>query len=127
MLSRMEDMMLLYRLERSIERRVYKIFVGAIDDADVPAYVQQVANNFKRTPLIDPQTGQIDLRRNILGTSEDLFIPTRTENAPTPIDTLSAAQNLTAMDDIKFVQNKVLAALQIPKSFLNFDEKTGDG
>ena len=127
MLSRMEDMMLLYRLERSIERRVYKIFVGAIDDADVPAYVQEVANNFKRTPLIDPQTGQIDLRKNILGTNEDIFIPTRSESAPNPIDTLSAAQNLTAMDDIKFVQNKVLTALQIPKTFLNFEDTAGDG
>lgn len=127
MLSRMEDMMLLYRLERSIERRVYKIFVGAIDDADVQAYVQEVANNFKRIPLIDPMTGQIDLRKNILGTSEDIFLPVRDQNAPTPIDTLSAAQNLTAMDDIKFVQNKVLTALQIPKTFLNFEETAGDG
>ena len=75
MLSRMEDMMLLYRLERSIERRVYKIFVGAIDDADVQAYVQEVANNFKRTPLIDPKTGQIDLRKNILPVHKDTPIP----------------------------------------------------
>ena len=122
MLSLMEDMMLIYRLERSIERRVYKIYVGAIDDADVQAYVEQIANNFKRTPIIDPMTGQIDLRKNILSVDQDIFIPVRDQNAPTPIDTLSAAQNLTAMDDIKFVQNKVLTALRIPKSFLNFEE-----
>ena len=127
MLSLMEDMMLLYRLERSIERRVYKIFVGAIDDADVPAYMEQIANQFKRTPIIDPMTGQVDLRKNILSVDQDIFIPTRDENAPTPIDTLTAAQNLTAMDDIKFVQNKVLTALRIPKSFLNFEDGTGDG
>ena len=318
MLSLMEDMMLIYRLERSIERRVYKIFVGAIDDADVPAYVEEIANNFKRTPIIDPMTGQVDLRKNILpvhkdtpiplldgrtitienlakeyengkenfvysvqddthkivpgkvvwcgknytadklyritldddtyldlagehelimrdgskkradevsvGESvmpfyrddtdydrvldissksyrkvtlndssknesepvevmklrfirkvdiiggddvycmtvqgpngeedrhnfairsinsdktwcengcfvsncvdQDIFIPVRDQNAPTPIDTLSAAQNLTAMDDIKFVQNKVLTALRIPKTFLNFEETAGDG
>ena len=64
MLTMMEDMMLIYRLERSIERRVFKIYTGAIDDNDVPAYMQQVANQFKRTPIIDPQTGQIDLRKN---------------------------------------------------------------
>lgn len=110
MLSLMEDMMLIYRLERSIERRVFKIYVGAIDDADVPAYVNEIANNFKRTPIVDPLTGQVDLRKNILGVDQDIFIPTRDENAPTPIDTLAAAQNLTAMDDIKFVQNKVLTA-----------------
>ena len=127
MLSLMEDMMLIYRLERSIERRVYKIYVGAIDDADVQAYVEQIANNFKRTPIIDPMTGQVDLRKNILSVDQDIFIPVRDQNAPTPIDTLSAAQNLTAMDDIKFVQNKVFTALRIPKTFLNFEENAGDG
>ncbi|MBQ5437909.1 MAG: portal protein, partial [Firmicutes bacterium] len=127
MLSLMEDMMLIYRLERSIERRVYKIYVGAIDDADVQAYVEEVANQFKRTPIIDPMTGQVDLRKNLLDVSQDLFIPVRDENAPTPIDTLSAAQNMTALDDIKFVQNKVFTALRIPKTFLNFEENAGDG
>ena len=127
MLSMMEDMMLIYRLERSIERRVFKINVGAIDDADVPAYVQQIADNFKRTPIIDPLTGQLDLKKNLLNVSEDFFIPTRDDNAPNPIETLTAAQNLTAMDDIKFVQNKVLTALRLPKQFLNFEEATGDG
>ena len=114
MLSLMEDMMLIYRLERSIERRVYKIFVGAIDDADVGAYVERIANEFK-------------IRKNILSVDQDIFIPVRDENAPTPIDTLSAAQNMTALDDIKFVQNKVLTALRIPKSFLNFEEGVGEG
>lgn len=127
MLSLMEDMMLIYRLERSVERRVYKIFVGAIDDADVEAYVERIANEFKRTPIIDPVTGQVDLRKNILGIDNDIFIPVRDENAPTPIDTLAAGQNMTALDDIKFVQNKVLTSLRIPKSFLNFEEGVGDG
>lgn len=127
MLSLMEDLMLIYRLERSIERRVYKIYVGAIDDADVQAYVENIANNFKRTPIVDPMTGQLDLRKNILAVDSDLFIPVRTPDAPTPIDTLPAAQNLTAMDDIKFVQNKVCTALRIPKTFLNFEDTTGDG
>jgi hypothetical protein len=126
-LALQEDMMLIYRLERSIERRVYKIFVGAIDDADVPAYMEQIANQFKRTPIIDPMTGQIDLRKNILDVSQDIFLPTRDASAPTPIDTLPAAQNLTAIDDIKYIQNKVLTALRIPKSFLNFEETAGDG
>ena len=75
MLSLMEDMMLIYRLERSVERRVYKIFVGAIDDADVGAYVEQIANEFKRTPIVDPMTGQLDLRKNILPVHKDTPIP----------------------------------------------------
>ena len=127
MLSMMEDMMLMYRLERSVERRVYKVNVGAIDEQDVPAYMDEVANNFKRTPIYDPLTGQLDLRRNIMSQMDDYFIPVRDPNEPNPIETLSAGNNLTAMDDIKFVQNKLCTALRVPKSFLNFEETTGDG
>lgn len=127
MLSMMEDAMLIYRLDKSIERRVFKIYVGAIDDADVPAYVQQVANNFKRTPVIDPLTGQVDLRKNFMDVSTDYFIPVRTENAPTPIDTLSGANNATSMDDIEYMRNKIFAALRLPKTFLNFAEAQGKG
>lgn len=127
MLSMMEDMMLIYRLDRSIERRVFKINVGAIDESDVQAYVQQIADNFKRKPIVDPLTGQIDLRKSFMNVTEDFFIPVRDDNASNPIDTLQGAQNLTAMDDIKFVQNKILAALSVPRAFLNFEETTGDG
>lgn len=127
MLSMMEDMMLIYRLERSIERRVFKINVGAINPQDVPAYVQSVADEFKRTPIVDPRTGQLDLKKNLLNVSEDYFIPVRDDNSPNPIETLQGAQNMTAMDDIKFIQNKVFTALRVPKSFLNFEESQGDG
>ena len=127
MMTMMEDMMLVYRLERSIERRIFKIFVGNLDQADIPAYVQQIANNFKRASVIDPMTGQIDLRKRFMDVSEDYFIPVRTENAPTPIESLPAAQNLTSMDDIEYMKNKVLAALRVPKSFLNFQEAQGKG
>ena len=127
MLSMMEDSMLIYRLDKSVERRVFKIYVGAIDEQDVPAYVQEVANNFKRTPLIDPATGQLDLKKGYADVTSDYFIPVRSENAPTPIETLSGAQNNTQMDDIEYMKNKVLAALRIPKSFLNFQEAQGKG
>ena len=290
MLALMEDMMLIYRLERSMERRVYKIYVGALDDEDIPAYVEEIANQFKRTPIVDPMTGQLDLRKNILpvwkGTpiplldgrtitieqlakeydegktnyvysiqdethkivpgkvvwcgknytaeklykitlddetymvmageheiimrdgskkradeilegesimpfelameeipskgrnvkcvdivdgddvycmtvegeigeqdrhnfalstlyangevcqngcfvsncsQDDFFIPVRDMNATNPIETLAGAKNLEAIDDIKYIQKKVCAALRIPQSFLNFEEATGDG
>jgi len=127
MLSMMEDAMLMYRLERAVERRVFKVNVGAIDEDDVPAYIEEVANEFKRTPIVDPLTGQIDLRRNILSQMDDYFIPVRDPSDPNPIETLAAAQNLTALDDIKYVQNKICAALRVPKSFLNFEETAGDG
>jgi len=127
MLSMMEDMMLMYRLERSVERRIYKVNVGGIDEQDVPAFMDEVANQFKRTPIIDPLTGQLDLRRNIMSQMDDYFLPIRDANDPTSIDNLAAGNNLTAMDDIKFVQNKLCTALRVPKSFLNFEDTTGDG
>ena len=296
MLALMEDMMLIYRLERSMERRVYKIFVGALDDKDIPGYVEQIADQFKRTPIVDPLTGQLDLRKNILPVwkktpiplldgrtitieelakefdegktnyvysiqdkthkivpgkvvwcgknytadqlykitldddsymvmageheiimrdgskkradevvagesvmpfyrknenisytkeaykenhkikcveviggddvycmtvvgdngeddrhnfalrtfnsdeswnesgcfvsncaSDDIFIPTRDMNMANPIETLAGAKNLDAIDDIKYIQKKVCAALRIPQSFLNFEEAQGEG
>tara|TARA_R110000796_G_scaffold11198_5_gene37387 strand:+ start:12582 stop:14555 length:1974 start_codon:yes stop_codon:yes gene_type:complete len=122
-----EDAMLVYRVTRAPERRVYKIFVGNIDNEDVPAYVDEIANRFKRAPLVDPQTGQMDLRYNQLGYDQDIFIPVRDENAQTPIDTLQGAQNLDQIADIEYLQRKLVTALRVPKTFLNFDEPTGEG
>lgn len=127
MLSMMEDGMLLYRLERSIERRIFKVNVGLIDDADVPAFLQEFMNTVKRAPIIDPQTGQIDLRKNFLDVSADYVIPVRNGQDPTSIETLQAAQNATSMDDIEFIENKVLCALRVPKTYLNFQEPQGKG
>jgi hypothetical protein len=122
-----EDAMLVYRITRAPERRVFKIYVGNIDDNDVPAYVDEIANRFKRKPVIDPQTGQIDLRYNQLANDQDYFIPVRDENAPTPIDTLPGAGNLDQIADILFLQRKLFTALRVPKTFLGFEEATGDG
>ena len=122
-----EDAMLVYRITRAPERRVFKIYVGNIDDADVPAYVDEIANRFKRKPVIDPQTGQIDLRYNQLANDQDYFIPVRDENAPTPIDTLQGAANLSEVGDILYLQRKLFTALRVPKTFLGFEEATGEG
>lgn len=127
MWSMMEDAMLIWRLDKAVERRVFKIFVGNIDDADVESYVQGIANNFKRTQLIDPATGQVDLRKNFLDIGTDYFIPVRTENAPTPIETLSAGNSQVQMEDIEYMQNKIFAAIRTPKTFLNFQEAQGKG
>lgn len=125
MWSMMEDAMLIWRLDKAIERRVFKIYVGNIDDADVQAYVNQIANEFKRTQIIDPATGQIDLRKNFLDVSSDYFIPVRREDAPNPIETLNAANSDVQMEDVEYMQNKMLTAMRVPKSFLNFQEAQG--
>lgn len=125
MWSMMEDAMLIWRLDKAIERRVYKIYVGNIDDQDVEAYVNQIANNFKRTPIIDPQTGQVDLRKNFLDVSSDYFIPVRNENAPNPIDTLNSLNSQVQMEDIEYMQQKMLTAMRVPKTFINFKDAEG--
>lgn len=122
-----EDSMLVYRVTRAPERRVYKIYVGNIDDADVEQYVNTIADRFKRMPITDPQTGQIDLRYNQLANDQDFFIPVRDENAPTPIDTLPGASNLDQIADIEYLRSNLFTALRVPKPFLGFDETTGDG
>jgi hypothetical protein len=99
-----EDSMLVYRVTRAPERRVYKIYVGNIDDADVEQYVNAIADRFKRMPIVDPQTGQIDLRYNQLSNDQDYFIPVRDESAPNPIDTLPGASNLDQIADIEYLQ-----------------------
>lgn len=127
MWSMMEDAMLIWRLDKAIERRVFKVYVGNIDNADVPALVEDIANRFKRTEIIDPETGQIDLRKNFLDVSKDFFIPVRTENAPNPIETLAAANSQVQMEDIEYMQEKMLCAMRVPKTFLNFKEANGKG
>lgn len=122
-----EDSMLVYRVTRAPERRVYKIYVGNIDDADVEAYVNTIADRFKRMPIIDPQTGQMDLRFNQLSNDQDYFIPVRTEDAPNPIDTLPGATNLDQIADIEYLQRNLFTSLRVPKPFLGFEEATGDG
>jgi hypothetical protein len=122
-----EDSMLVYRVTRAPERRVYKIYVGNIDDADVEQYVNTIADRFKRMPITDPQTGQIDLRFNQLANDQDYFIPVRNEDAPNPIDTLPGAQNLDQIADIEYLQRNLFTALRVPKPFLGFEEAAGEG
>ena len=122
-----EDSMLVYRVTRAPERRVYKIYVGNIDDGDVEAYVNTIADRFKRMPITDPQTGQIDLRYNQLSNDQDFFIPVRSEDAPNPIDTLPGAQNLDQIADIEYLQRNLFTALRVPKPFLGFEDTAGEG
>jgi len=122
-----EDAMLVYRVTRAPERRVFKVYVGNIDDSDVESYVQKVANKFKRTQTADNQTGQTDVRYNTLAVDQDYFVPVRDPNASMPIETLPGASNLDQIADIQFIQRKLVTALRVPKTFLGFEEPTGEG
>ena len=122
-----EDAMLIYRTSRAPERRIFKVFVGNMDDKDVEAYVQRVANKFKRDQTTDPKSGNVDLRFNQMAVDQDYFIPVRDPAAPSPIDTLPGAQNLSEIADIEYIQKKLLTAIRVPKAFLGFEEVVGDG
>jgi hypothetical protein len=122
-----EDAMLIYRTSRAPERRVFKVFVGNMDDKDVEAYVQRVANKFKRDQVVDHKTGNVDLRFNQMAVDQDYFIPVRDPAQASPIETLAGAQNLSEIADIEYIQKKLLTALRVPKAFLGFEEVVGDG
>ena len=122
-----EDAMLIYRTSRAPERRVFKVFVGNMDDKDIESYVQRVANKFKRQQVSDPQNGNVDMRYNQMAVDQDYFIPVRDPAQSSPIETLPGAQNLGEIADIEYIQKKMLAALRIPKAFLGFEEVVGEG
>jgi len=122
-----EDAMLIYRTSRAPERRVFKVYVGNMNDDDVEAYVQRVANKFKRQQIVDAKTGNVDMRFNQMAVDQDYFIPVRDPAQPSPIETLPGAQNLAEIADIEYIQKKLVTALRIPKAFLGFEEVVGDG
>ena len=122
-----EDAMLVYRTSRAPERRVFKVFVGNMDDKDVEAYIQKVANKFKRDIVVDSANGNVDLRMNQMAVDQDYFIPVRDPAAASPIETLPGATNLSEIADIEYIQKKLLASLRIPKAYLGFEEVVGEG
>ena len=122
-----EDAMLIYRTSRAPERRVFKVFVGNMDDKDVEPYVQRVANKFKRDQVVDRKTGNVDLRFNQMAVDQDYFIPVRDATATNPIDTLPGGTNLSEIADIEYIQKKLVTALRVPKAYLGFEEPVGDG
>jgi len=117
----MEDAMMAYRVVRSSERRVFKIDVGAIPPQDVEQYMEKVVTQLKRHSIVDPTTGQVDLRYNPMSIEEDYFIPVRPGSA-TEITTLAGAANITQIDDIKYLRDKLFSALKIPQSYLSMGE-----
>ena len=120
-----EDAMLVYRVIRSPERRVFYIDVGNIPPENVADYLEQAQTALKRNAVIDKSTGQVDLRYNPLSVDEDYFLPVRGGESGTRIDTLAGGSNTTAIEDVEYIQKKLFAALKIPKAYLGYDEDIG--
>ncbi len=120
-----EDAMLVYRVIRAPERRVFYIDVGNVPPEEVANYLEQAKTSLKRNQIVDRDTGKVDLRYNPLSVDEDYFLPVRGGESGTKIDTLAGGQNAAAIEDVQYIQKKLFAALKIPKAYLGYDEEIG--
>ena len=120
-----EDAMLVYRVVRSPERRVFYIDVGNVPPEEIPNYMEQAQSTLKKSQVVDKDTGRVDLRYNPLSVDEDYFLPVRGSETGTKIDTLAGGANATAIEDVEYIQKKLFAALKIPKAYLGYDEGLG--
>ena len=123
-LSLMEDAMLIHRIMRAPEKRVFKIDIGNIPPAEVENFMQKIINKMKKAPVIDKQTGDYNLRYNIQNLTEVFFLPVRGGDSGTQIEGLPGL-TYEAVDDIEYLRNKLLAALKVPKAFLGYEESLG--
>ena len=117
-----EDAMLVYRVVRAPERRVFYIDVANVPPENVPMYVEEQRRNLRTSQVVDRTTGRVDLRYNPLSVDEDYFIPVRGGDTGTKIDTLAGGQNTAAVEDVAYIQKKLFAALKIPRAYLGYDE-----
>ena len=123
-LSLMEDAMLIHRVMRAPEKRIFYTDIGNIPPAEVDTYMQRMMDKMKKVPYMDEQTGEYNLRFNLQNMVEDYYIPVRGGDSGTKIDTLGGME-WTGTEDIEYVKNKMMAAFKIPKAFLGFEEGIG--
>jgi hypothetical protein len=119
--SLMEDAMLIHRIMRAPDKRVFKIDIGNIPPQEVDNYMQKIINKMKKTPFIDKKTGDYNLKYNMQNLTEDFFLPVRGGDSGTSIDSLGGL-DYSSIEDIDYLKNKLFAALKIPKAYLGYDE-----
>jgi hypothetical protein len=117
----MEDAMLIHRIMRAPEKRIFKIDVGNIPPNEVDNYMQKIINSSKKTPFVDERTGDYNLKYNIQNLIEDYYMPVRGSDTGTSIDTLKGLE-YNMIDDINYLKGKLMAALKIPKAFIGYEE-----
>ena len=123
-LTLMEDAMLIHRIMRAPSKRVFKIDIGNIPPNEVDNYMQRIINKMKKTPFLDEQTGEYNLKYNIQNLTEDFFMPVRGGDSGTEINELGGI-DYDSTEDVEYLKNKLLASLRVPKAFLGFDENVG--
>jgi hypothetical protein len=119
----MEDAMLIHRVMRAPEKRIFKIDVGNIPPNEVDNYMQKIINSSKKVPFVDERTGEYNLKYNVQNLIEDYYMPVRGNDNGTSIDTLKGLE-YNMIDDINYLKGKLMAALKIPKAFLGYEEET---
>jgi hypothetical protein len=117
----MEDAMLIHRIVRAPEKRVFYINVGGIAPAEVEAFMQKTVNTMKRTPYMDPKTGDYNLKYNMQNMLEDFYIPVRGNDQSTKIDTTKGL-DYAGIEDVTYLRDKLFAALKIPKAFMGYEK-----
>src|SRR6056300_2023187 len=120
-LSLMEDAMLIHRIMRAPEKRMFKMDIGNIPPTEVDNYMQRIINKMKKVPFIDKNSGDYNLKYNMQNLTEDFFLPVRGGDSGTSIDSLGGLE-YSATEDIEFLQKKLFASLRIPKAYLSYDE-----
>jgi hypothetical protein len=120
-LSLMEDAMLIHRIMRAPEKRIFKVDVGNLPPSEIDGAMQKIISQVKKVPYVDERTGDYNLRFNLNNMVEDFYLPVRGGDSGTNIDTLPG-MDFTGIDDLEYVRNKMMAALKIPKAFLGYEE-----
>jgi len=119
-LTLMEDAMLIHRIMRAPEKRTFFVNVGSIPPAEVDQFMQKTINTMKKTPYVDPKTGQYNLKFNMQNMMEDFYIPVRGGDASTRIETTKGL-DYDGTNDISYLQSKLFAALKVPKAYFGFE------
>ena len=117
----MEDAMLIHRIMRAPEKRVFYVNVGAIPPDQVEQFMADTVNKMKKTPHIDQQTGDYNMKFNVQNMTEDFYVPVRGNDSATKIDTTKGL-DYDGTTDIEYIKNKMMAALKIPKPYLGYEE-----
>jgi hypothetical protein len=117
----MEDAMLIHRIVRAPEKRIFYINVGSIPPNEVENFMQKTINTMKKTPFIDPQTGEYNMKYNQQNLLEDFYIPVRGNDSATKIEP-TKGMDYTAIEDVNYLRDKLFAALKIPKAFMGYEK-----
>jgi hypothetical protein len=117
----MEDAMLIHRIVRAPEKRIFYMNVGAIPPNEVEAFMQKTVQKLKKVPYVDPQTGQYNLKFNMMNMMEDFYIPVRGNDQSTRIESAKGME-YNGIEDVAYLRDKLFAALKIPKAFMGYEK-----